>query len=179
MAGMALTRAIIIGGAATVWDELARARELMPNAMIIGVNHAGRDYDGELAHWATMHPELFGRWIAERSKHRRPSAGKLWHAKHRISKVDSKPIESWGGSSGLLAVKLALDLGCERVILCGVPMEQQGCHYDQLGRKWLEARQYWANWNKHLPDMEGRVKSFSGFTMRLLGAPDHAWINHP
>lgn len=171
--------AIILGGAMSVWGELHKAQELIGERpyIIVAANHAGRDYPGHVDHHCTMHPDLFPKWLRERQRKCLPMGAKLWHARHRKSPVDSTPLESWGGSSGLLCTKLALDLGATHVILCGVPMDQRGCHYDKPGSRWMEASQYHAPWKSHVPHMQDKVRSMSGWTAALLGRPDQEFLN--
>lgn len=168
--------AIVLGGASTLHEDKAAALELFAPDLIIACNHAMRDEPGRVDHAATMHPELYPGWLAARAKAGRPAPGKLWHARHRISNVGSEEIESWGGSSGLLCVAVALGLGCSRVVLAGVPMEKMLRHYDDK-RPWMEARQYWPSWERHMPKLLGRVRSMSGWTKDRLGFPDRAWLD--
>lgn len=169
--------ALIFGGANTLEADKAAALALFDPDVIIGCNHGARDEPGRVDHFCTMHPELFPKWIAERAARGAPPAGKLWHAKHRQSPVESTPIESWGGSSGLLCVRVAFELGCTHIVLAGIPLQKIYNHYDDH-RMWMEARQYWPAWERHQPEMQGRVKSMSGWTKNLLGgAPTKEWLN--
>lgn len=157
-------------------EDKAAALGLFTPDLIIACNHAARDEPGRVDHLATMHSELLPMWLAEREKAGRPAPGKLWHAQHRPSYCGSEAIESWGGSSGLLCVAVALGLGCTHVVLAGVPMEKMLRHYDDK-RPWHEARQYWPSWDRHLPKMLGRVKSMSGHTRDILGEPTREWLD--
>lgn len=115
-------------------------------------------------------------WLGQRAAAGRPPVGKLWHARHRLSKVDSQPIESWGGSSGLLCVAVAFELGCQRIVLAGVPMDKMQRHYDD-SKPWGEARQYWPAWERRMLQMARRVRSMSGWTAEKLGEPSEEWLN--
>jgi len=169
--------ALILGGANCLEADRAEALKLFTPDLVIACNHAGRDEPGRLDHWATMHPELYPKWLADRQAAGRPSPGKLWHAEHRRRcLVESEAISSWGGSSGLLCVRVAIELGCEKIVLAGVPMRKGFEHYDRAG-PWLEAVQYHNNWRRRLPVMRGRVRSFSGWTAELLGRPTKEWID--
>lgn len=172
-------KAICLGGSNGAWDELADARLMLgDDAIVIACNHAGRDIEGRLDHWVTMHPDLMPRWTDQRRAAGRPAAGQLWHARHHRSSIDtSRPISSWGGSSGLLCVTLALDLGCSHVILAGIPLVQTHRHYDQPGRNWTEAAQYRPAWNARKDQMAARVRSLSGWTLQLLGYPTEDWLH--
>lgn len=168
--------ALIIGGANTLPRDRYAALELFTPDLIIACNHAGRDEHGPVDHWVTMHPELFPHWIAAREAGGHPPAVQLWHARHKQSRVESKPVESWGGSSGMLCIAVAFELGVERIVLAGVPMEKANRHYDDP-RPWNEARQYHPAWERRVPQMRGRVKSLSGWTRDLLGEPTEGWLN--
>lgn len=175
MAFLALI-AIVLGGAASVWDELAAALDLAPDAVMVACNHAARDLDGRLDHWVTMHPELLPMWIKARASAGRPPAGQLWSARHRPSPVPVNTIPTVGGSSGLLSAMVALKVGADRVMLCGIPIHQNGRHYDRSVR-WIEARQYLAAWTKQLPVLAGKVRSFGGETGKMLGTPTKDWLD--
>jgi len=166
----------VLGGANCLARDKAAAFAMFEPTLIIACNHAGRDEDGRVDHWATMHPELFPLWIEQREHAGRPPAGRLWHARHRRSPVESEPIESWGGSSGLLCVSLALHLGAAKVVLAGIPLSKTFEHYDKAG-PWQEARQYWAAWERRKTELAGRVRSFSGWTGQLLGFPNREWLD--
>lgn len=176
---MARLIAFVLGGGNTVWEDLAAAHRLAEPDLIIACNHAARDYPGRVDHWVTMHPELFPHWINLRAAAAREPAGQLWCAKHRhhYSKVGPvKQIASPGGSSGMLCVQVGLELGCTHMLLCGIPIHQNGRHYDRSIR-WTEARQYLPAWERQLPIIRDRVRSFGGETARLLGPPTREWID--
>lgn len=176
MAGHPVLRALVLGSAGTLEADRAAALQLFEPDVVIACNHAARDEPGRVDHWATMHPEQFPSWLAVRAAAGREPAGRLWHARHHVSAVDSTPIESWGGSSGLLCVAVAFEIGCSHVVLAGVPMVKMSRHYDDA-RPWMEARRYWPVWERRRPLLEPRVRSMSGWTCDLLGAPTRDWID--
>lgn len=177
MASSRPIRALILGGANTLEADRQAALELFEPDLIIACNHAGRDEAGRVDHWASMHAELLPLWVKARAEAGRPPAGQIWHARHRPCILPgARPIESWGGSSGLLCVAVAYELGCAQVVLAGVPMVKTNAHYDDK-RPWNEARQYWPVWERRAPKMMGRVRSMSGWTADLLGFPTKDWID--
>lgn len=170
--------ALILGGANCLIEDKLAALELFEPDMIIGCNHAARDELGRVDHWATMHPELFPLWIRQRTAAGRPLEAQLWHARHaRLpAGIESTPIDSWGGSSGMLCVRLAIHLRCEKIVLAGVPMRKTFSHYD-CKLPWFEARQYWSAWERRKAEMADRVRSLSGWTADLLGRPTREWLD--
>lgn len=124
-----------------------------------------------------MHPDLFPKWLNERRSAGRAEPGQLWHAGHRPTPVQSTGIDSWGGSSGFLCVRLAIHLGVQRIVLAGVPMRKHHCHYDKPGIPWGEAYRYWTCWEKKMPKIRNRVRSLSGWTADLLGRPTEEWLH--
>ena len=73
------------------------------------------------------------------------------------------------GSSSLLGALAAIKLGYDRIVLCGCPLEgknNNGSPYDSF-------RVGWENKKKYLND---RVRSMSGWTRELLGAPTQEWL---
>jgi hypothetical protein len=173
-----LLSALILGSASTLEADVEGALELFEPDVIIGCNHAGRDWPGELDHFCTMHPDLFPHWLTERRSNRFPEPGRLWHARHRPvpEELTSTAVESWGGSSGLLCVAVAFELGCDRIVLAGVPMIKAAGHFDDP-RPWAEARTYQMSWERRKPQLLGRVKSMSGWTRDLLGYPgEDGWL---
>lgn len=170
-------KALILGGAATIWDDFHAAIELFEPDVTIACNHIGRDWVGVVDHWATMHPDIRDRlWLKQRADKGLPPAGQLWHPRHRGIWKGSKPIETWGGSSGMLCVAVGFELGIDKMVLCGVPMTKLMGHYDDP-KPWMEARQYHNVWLRRAPQLQGRVKSMSGFTQELLGAPTEDWLH--
>lgn len=168
-------KALILGGANCLESDKAQALELFEPDLIIACNHAGRDEPGRVDHWVTMHPDLFPAWIAARREAGHPDAGQLWHAGHRRTPVESTGIDSWGGSSGFLCVRVALHLGCERIVLAGVPLRKTFDHYDKKG-PWNEAVQYHSSWERRMNLIRHKVRSYSGWTAELLGWPTKEWI---
>jgi len=125
-----------------------------------------------------MHPDIRDRlWIPARRKKGLPDAGQLWHPRHRGKWPGSIPIESWGGSSGMLCIAVAFELECTHIVLAGVPMVKLNNHFDDP-KPWFECRQYHSVWKKLQPKLQGRVKSLSGWTKDLLGEPTEEWLNN-
>lgn len=176
MAGTSIKRALILGGADCVHADYVAALALFKPDSLFACNHAGRDFE-DVDHWITMHPDIRDRlWIPQRARQGFAPVPNLWHPRHRGTWSGSTPIESQGGSSGMLCITVAMHLGFDKIVLAGVPMTKAAKHYDDP-KPWHEARQYHNVWNRHAPKLQGRVKSLSGWTRELLGEPTESWIN--
>lgn len=178
-----MTTAFVLGGAQSVWAEFRLAAEMTIPHMIVATNDAGSLAES-VDHWVTLHPEKFRSWAQARRDSGLQPAGRVWcHRAPTSREVQGTGYEGlfgethdWGGSSGLLAVKVALEQGADRVILCGVPMTAQGAHFFDSA-EWRWAERYRTGWQRHLPDIAGRVRSMGGWTEQLLGRPDRVWLN--
>src|SRR3990167_2106243 len=172
--------AAVLGGALGVWDEYEALMAMAPVDVVIATNSAGRDFPGEFDHWVSFHAELFPHWLERRRRDGQPDPGRFWtiNAKRPANDVPVTRVPNWGGSTGLVAVTVALQLGIERVVLCGVPLTREGEHYDKPG-SWRDAPNYRKGFLSHMPEMGGKVRSFSGYTAEILGKPTREWINGP
>lgn len=184
--------ALILGGADCVWEDVGAARALVRDPVFIAVNDAGAHWEGHLDHWVTLHPEkLVGKyhhtynrdslsWERQRAERGYPGGYETW-SRRNPGWVDYI-IGHWGaGSSGLYAVTVALHLGL-RAILCGVPMDARPHFAGATGAEdedgnWAEWEQHRSKWRDKRHVIAGRVKSMSGWTRELLGAPTPAWIH--
>jgi hypothetical protein len=175
-------RAAVLGGAASTFDELETLRAWGGWDLLVATNRAGAEARDRVDHWVTYHPEQLGGWLERRRALGLPVTATIWtSARHRSYRergfgfVDNP----WGGSSGLLAVQVALAQGATRVALCGVPLSVEGSHYhDQTPWRrgpWKEAPSYRRAWETHVDALVGPVRSFDGWTRDLLGVVTENW----
>jgi hypothetical protein len=168
---------VVLGGAACLWADVAALRTLTDpvRCTIVAVNDAGFLWPGRLDHWATLHPEEL-RWRAMRRQARGyPGGWRTWTCPAPLGPNDYM-LAGWGkGSSGLLGVGVAYEgLGLRRIVLCGVPMDGQGHAGRPTGG--------WAAWSSHRaawlekPELSGVVRSLSGWTREVFGAPTAEWL---
>ena len=176
--------ALVIGRAKGVWEEVEQAKDMTVFDHVLVVGKAGIDYPDGIDHWVSFHTMLFERWALLRSKKGYPEALNYWGAIYRRRPgadppTFDKPISYTrceGGSSGLVAVMVALnELGAQRVVLAGIPMKAEAGHYDEAGI-WKEAGKYFPTWEERFDELNNRVKSMSGRTRDLLGAPNIEWL---
>lgn len=177
-----MTRALVFGRAQGVWDEMVAARKLLGRFdLVIGVGHAVCDYPGHVDHWVSFHTELlYSFWVKTRRERGFTDVANFWTAlsngRVRSTLDGIKTVSVNGGSSGLIAAMVAVGpLAVDRVVLCGIPM-QPSPQYDNP-MPWREAEKHQAAWQAYLPQLAGRVKSMSGWTRELLGAPTREWLN--
>lgn len=172
-------KALVFGRAVGVWDEMVQAQAFASFDTIIGVGSASADYPGHLDCIVSFHVELIGTWVALRHKRGYPPARRLVTCQRRGLRMYYKDIETVqceGGSSGLIATFAGLDLyKADHVVLAGVPMDPDKGQYDTKQR-WREAIKHRTAWNTNLPKLQGKVKSMSGWTQQLLGAPTPEWL---
>jgi hypothetical protein len=140
---------------------------------VVAVNDVGGILPYRITHWATLHPEKLGPWRARRIEEG-GNQDFLVVSNRKKAGVDCV-LRDWGGSSGLLGVQAALHLGrCNKIVLAGVPMSK-GPHYHK-DAAWMHAQFYRVAWKTRLRSIEGIVRSMSGWTQELLGAPSSGWL---
>lgn len=74
------------------------------------------------------------------------------------------------GSSAMTGTLAALRMGYDRIVLCGCPLTgnaPEGNPYEAFRLGWEDRKD----------ELIGRVKSMSGWTRELLGAPTKEWID--
>ena len=159
---------LILGGAKCVWKDAESLGEWIHP--VAAVNDVGAQWKGKLLFWASLHPRKFQIWERQRQRNNYPAGYVKYGNKHGKPLIDYL-VQDWGGSSGLFAVKIALSLGFDKIILAGVPMEAAEGHFFDK-KEWTACNQYRAAWERHLKDIQPYVRSCSGWTKRLLGGPD-------
>lgn len=153
----------------------------MPDADLMCVNHSffGLEYlikTGKVSvrHWVSLHPEYF-------SGFKKLHAPRTTTHSVRIGEgVDCVWLDfaQLGGSSGLLAVKIALELGYTKIALCGTPVDSTGRFYDHpAGGGELDDPAVKLAWENAKQSFGDKVKSYSGFTKEILGEPTEIWKN--
>lgn len=179
-----MTSVLVVGRADGVWTEYEQALKLGQFDLLMAINRAGRDCPARVQHWVSYHPHLIPHWIEQRHALGLPEhAAVLWSGIYQGQKVGvgrcGFPIQyvnSNGGSSGKLAVDVCLEgLNADRVVLCGCPLERSARYDDSTA--WTEAEVYRAAWLEEHDRLKDRVRSMSGWTQELLGAPTPEWLN--
>ncbi|WP_338633296.1 hypothetical protein [Afipia carboxidovorans] len=147
--------------------------------LTIAINNIGARWSDPIDIWCTLHPDKMVGWRADRARAGYPQAAR--HISHiPADGIDEGceyrfPNQPSSGSSGLFAVKLAMDEDCDRIVLAGVPMSPEIGHHDD-GKPWDECKAYLPAWQWALPMLKGRVKSMGGWTAEQLGQPNTDWF---
>jgi hypothetical protein len=175
-----LKRALVIGSALTVFVEIEAALELSEFEGVIAAKGVGVHYPGPLVSWVSLHPDRFHKEVLERRKKGYPDAAELvGHEGSPTTGIIKVPYRFEGqrnsGSSGLFAVKRAFELGFDKVVLCGVPIDQSAGKLD-YGQRWLGSMTFRKGFEEALPHLKDRVRSMSGWTRGLLGPPSAEWL---
>lgn len=188
--------ALVLGSGNTLHGDLERARAAVRFDAVVACNEAGTVWPGELMAWVTLHPRYLGtgpRWRKARAVKGYPEArahyghpeafkGSLAQCDGLTPDLIATPYDFAGeksGSSGLFAAKVALvDLGFDRVVLCGMPMDPAP-HFtgrnswvpkDTDGR--TSAHGFRNSWLAVPQEYRDRMRSLSGWTRILLGPPE-------
>lgn len=178
-----MTAALVLGGADCVWRDVGDALNLGEFDGIVACNDAGVHWPGPLDAWCSLHSSSLKLWAARRARLGLPPHPVLYG--HEGARTPGSPYrftdhrfpgQDRSGSSGLFALKVALiDLGFDKAVLCGVPMEQSGAHFFDA-RAWRGAESHRKGWEQALPQIKDRARSMSGWTRKMLGAPTVEWF---
>ena len=174
--------AVVLGTAPCMWDDLEGAP---PGWDVIAVNGAGFLYLDPIVMWCSAHGRYLTGWIEKR---REAGASMDFKAYGNFGEHDDTgDVIAWnrpngGGSSGLFTTMIALELGYDRLVLCGIPLEGQ----ERFGYKedvstvvpaQTDYKHYRKGWNKQLGLFSERVRSMSGWTRETFGEPTAEWLN--
>lgn len=169
--------AAVLGGASGVWSELRSLEEILGRKpdLVVATNDAGAVYPGHLDGWATLHHEQFTAWRVRRAGNQDYRA---FCIQPHLQSVDAEIVrEKWSASSGLYAAQIALDVfGASGVVLCGVPLSPEAGHFFDRATAWDDAHVFRRGFEAALPVIRDHIRSMSGWTRELLGAPDAEWL---
>lgn len=158
---------IVIGNAECMIDDLTKAKELISDydVMVIGIDALGRIKDEKIKYFATYHPvdilsipKIDFKIISHLQFHDYVDI---------VCPIDLNNEKS--GSSALLGVLAAIDLGYNKIILCGCPLEGKD-------KKQHPYKVFQKAWVMNIHRIAKRVRSMSGFTRTILGEPKKEWL---
>jgi hypothetical protein len=170
--------AIICGSAECLWADIEEYKKLMSGtgiaADIACINHTAIHFPKDFDLWISWHTELFEELMDQ-----------VQCSPTTIGPDDSITVDRMmtfpgfmASDSSLYAVKCLLEMGYDRIILCGVPLDNTRKFYDAPN---AELPQHASSniqkaWKDEARCFSDRVRSFSGNTRALLGAPTKEWL---
>jgi hypothetical protein len=179
-----MTWALVLGGAKVVFDEARAAiAQFGEPDQIVAVKDIWMEWP-KVDHVVSYHADRWPRELVRRRKLGFADPPTFWTYRGvrvpRMEGIDPSRIKYHdvrGGSSGLLGALVGIEV-CDRAVLAGIPIDvnQRHFHDRKKGKPWAEGHLYKKHWLDYLPKMKGRVKSMSGYTMELLGAPTVEWV---
>lgn len=171
-----MSSALILGCANCVWTDAEEAQKFFKPDAIFAVKDMIAKWPGRVDYGINLHTERTEGYLRERRLAGRNTNFDVWTNKINKSQEKHNIATDWAGSSGLFAVKVALQEKFEFIVLAGVPMQAQYRHIVR-DKEWIDADCYYGGWKKRYPEMKDRVRSMSGWTKAQLGEPTQAWFN--
>lgn len=188
-----MKRALIVGCGERVWQDVDEAMALCEWDGFYVCKLAGVHWQHE-GHfvWPTLHPEFmddFEKQRRERGLHQnyeivaplQTEVGRHnWITKFRRTSFRFKGMTA-SGSSGLFAVKIAIEDGYDRLVLAGMPMTKDP-HFsrrDQFGKPvpWKQRDSFLRGWEVARSHYKDKTRSISGgWTEETLGRPTLEWL---
>ena len=172
--------ALVLGGAACVWQDVEafQAFDIEPDA-VVACNDMIAAWPGSLTAACSLHADKLQGWLDQRSANGLTPPSATYAKRGSALGFDETDFRFVGqtesGSSGLFALKVALiDLGADRAVLCGIPMDTTPHFFDAA--EWRGAPQHWNAWLQALPLIGNRTRSMNGNTQTILGAPALEWL---
>lgn len=173
---------IIAASGRCVWGDLEKAgmaKNHDDHPHIMCVNDMIMHYPGRVDHVYSNNHSYLPKWIAARRDQYVSRYGEIKNT--HSNKCGGRYTWPWPGhgTSSLNAVYTGIALGYDSIWLCGVPLDDAGHYFEAPWEKTNFIREvadrdgeikYWGNAKKKIFD--DKVRSFSGRTRDLLGAPD-------
>lgn len=164
--------ALVLGSGDTLAADVAAAGEFDG---VVACNDAGWWWPGPLDAWVSFHPEDFPERIRKRRDLGRLDAERImafWSPRDQGFPYEFTEWEfpggSGNGSSSLFAAKVALvDLGFDRIKLCGCPLTVTD-HFYGADTKFGCANAWRTAWAGLGEEWRARMVSLSGWTKALL-----------
>jgi len=172
---------LVIGSAACVWRDLDRYERRHGVQDRMGINDIMPFYPGWLKYGATLHTENLPWWYYGQAV--RMKKANIAHPPMQVHSTQPSPevahvwpIHRDGGTSGIFGAIVGFLMGYDRVILAGIPCDDQPRFYEPT---WEYHRQFgtksvldeWYRLVEGVPWTRERIKSLSGRTRDIFGEP--------
>jgi len=170
-------RLLIVGPAPCLHEDLASLEELDSgfrmndggdyDVMAIGLDMA--EYVGRIKHVVTYHPYE----LPDFRKRREAVGGNQDYETHSHEQFDGLVNRLWpyikpSGSSAMLGIEAGMGMGYKRIVVAGCPL---------IDRKYTVTCDFRPGWTTRFDKIKDAVRSMSGWTRDLLGAPTEEWMN--
>lgn len=170
---------LIVGGARCVWEDV---RGLPEPSAVMCVNDIGMYWPGRINHWYSNDVEQLVHWSEGRRRGLVNIFGKGWRlhscfeARNSVLDVHLWPFPGQG-SSGLVAIFVAIALGYDPITVAGIPFDNSGHFFDPPNDHNLRKDRQWSNFcgetpdrliERSLPMFRGRVRAISGRLAEVL-----------
>lgn len=170
---------VVCGGGRCVWEDMEGFCPHIRGGSfhIMAVNDVGMHIPLDVKHWYSNSPKELSAWKNARRPNYNTSI-----LTHSLDSQNGGAKYKWPwpghGTSSLNAVYTGLRMGYEQIVLCGVPLDDSGHYFDPpwIGSTFASqvperdgTLKWWGRAAEEL--FGGRVKSMSGRTRDLLGAP--------
>lgn len=169
--------ALALGGAECVWEDVAGAQDLGTSDAVFACNEAAVQWDN-LTAFCTLHPENLTKWMKQRRDKGLPEPKHVIAHEERSLVTDViwhlLPGQKQSASSGVYCAIAAMNLGYERVVLCGVPLTA-GPHFF-TNDSWRDLDQFVKGFDQIAALLQHHVRSMSGYTRERLGLPTREWL---
>ncbi len=182
MAGTEQGELLIVGTGRNVWEEV---RGLPQARNVMCINDMGMYWPGHIKHWYSNDIEQLVHWSEGRRKPLVQVYEKGWklHSCFARPGVLYQHVHHWPlpghGSSGLVAILVALAMGYDNITVAGVPFDNSGHFYDPPNNHPLRpGGRNWTNFRDETPDriiersiplMKHKVYPLSGRLREALG----------
>ena len=181
---------IVLGSGGSLFSDIERCKNvLFPAAGIkkfdvMAINLSFLGWAGELEHLVSLHPDRLLHFY-ELAKglpidrmghiHTHSYVGNIPHVEQAWDIVDVE------GTSALFALKVAILLGYERILCCGIDLDGMHRFYDNPNMK--TANNFscdgifiaWQKWSTN-PWFKNKVRGVSGRLAKLFGEPTFEWL---
>jgi len=155
------------------------------------VNRSLLFFERQVDHWAAIDIEESG-WFAENVnfkvedhkhivRHTIGSASFAYDVYWDTSqeKPDALQRRVFVGNTGYFAILTALEMGYERIVLAGMPLNMERCWYEPEeaeGPNWMGWMYVqWMDFKIKAPEKAAKVRSLSGYSEFLLGTATKEW----
>ena len=160
----------IIGGGRNVWEDIENNK---PTGDVMAINDVGMYWPKALVHWYSNHAPHLPIWAQARTFRKGMKDNPVQHLHSCYEGVKWRWPFGGTGTSSLNAVYVALGLGYAPIVLCGIPLDDSGNFFDpHWVRSNFRREAHYDVWEFARDQVfDGKVKSMSGMSRQMLGAP--------